>query len=384
MRIFVTGIGAVTCVGEGVAALDAALQRGLSGIAEFGPDYPTLPATAVAGMVRSVRHDALPRADAFLSVAISEALAMAGLEEAPELPVFLGSAHGHLDLWQHEYRSGKSYSGGLWRMAQNLIGQHAGKVDLTVVSTACTASSVAFGLAFNCLQNKLLRGQGGMALVCGADALTSFLHAGFASLRSLAKDHCRPFDRNRSGLVLGEGAAAILLETEAHAAQRAARPLAEVAGYGFGADGVHLTAPDPIGAGASTAMRRACNAAQLTTPPGFINAHGTGTRLNDRMECLAIKRVLGSAVSNCPLTSTKPITGHMCGAAGAIELVNTILNLQSGLVPPILGFNAPDKEFTDFDFVRDQARRGDFRTALSINSGFGGTNTAVVLRQVPQ
>lgn len=380
MRIFVTGIGAVTCVGAGVYALDAAMQRGMSGVAELGADFPALPADAVAGMVRTVRHDALPRSDAFLSAAIAEAFTVAGLQEAANLPVFLGSAHGHLDLWQREYRSGTPYTGGLWRMAKNLIEQHVGKADLTVVSTACTASSIAFGLALNGLRS----GQSGIALVCGADSLTSFLHTGFASLRSLAKDQCRPFDRNRSGLVLGEGAAAILLETEAHAVQRAARPLAELAGFGFCADGVHLTAPDPIGAGASIAMRRACEEAKLTTAPGFINAHGTGTRLNDRMECLAIKRVFGSAVSQIPITSTKPVTGHMCGAAGAIEIVNTILNLQSGLVPPILGFNAPDKEFTDFDFVSDEARRGDFRTAISINSGFGGTNTALVLRQVTE
>ncbi|MBA3006097.1 MAG: beta-ketoacyl-[acyl-carrier-protein] synthase family protein [Proteobacteria bacterium] len=377
MRVFVTGIGAVSCVGMGVASLETAMRTGISGVAEAGDDYPDLSPQAVVGMVRTIKNDAVPRADTFLALAIEEAFSSAMLGAIPQLPVYLGSAHGHLDVWQRKFRNGLPYSGSMWRLAQDFLEQRVGSVDVTVVSTACTASSVAFGLALDALRT----GQCGMALVCGVESVTGFLHAGFASLRSLAVGNCRPFDRDRTGLVLGEGAAAIVLETEAHAAQRGANLLAEAAGFGFCADGVHLTAPDPTGGGASTALRRAIDDAQLDEIPGFINTHGTGTLLNDRMECLALKRVFGQTISTMPLTSTKPITGHMCGAAGAIEIVNSIIGMQNGFVPQILGLRNQDKDFADFDFVRDELRTGDFQSAISMNSGFGGTNTAVILKR---
>lgn len=377
MRVFVTGIGTVSCVGSGAAALRAAMLKGISGVAEAGADRPDLPTQAVAGLVRTVAHDAVPRADVFLTMAIEEALAQAELESIPILPVYFGSAHGHLDAWQGERRGADPHKGGLWALAQDFLTRRIARVDVTVISTACTASSVAFGLALDALRS----GECGIALVAGTESVTKFLYAGFESLRSLADGHCRPFDRDRTGLVLGEGSAAIVLETEAHATKRGIGSLVEVAGFGFGSDGTHLTAPDPRGGGASSALGWALDEAKPGGIPGFINTHGTGTKLNDRMECCALQRVFGEEISAIPLTATKPLTGHLCGAAGAIEIVSTIISLQAGAIPPILGFAAADSEFAHFDFVRGNARYGNYQSAISMNSGFGGTNTAIVLRR---
>jgi 3-oxoacyl-[acyl-carrier-protein] synthase II len=377
MRCFVTGLGAVCCAGHGVAALQAALADGQSGIAPAGADRPDLPAHAALGLVREVPYDAVPRVDAFLAAAMAEALMQAQVERLARLPVYLGSAHGNLDLWRRGYQAGAPRADGLWNPAHDFLRRCAGETDLTVVSTACTASAVAFGLALDALRG----GECEICVVAGAESITPFLYHGFDSLRSLAPENCRPFDRARNGLVLGEGAAALVLESEAHAARRGARVLAEAAGYGFAADGMHLTAPDPAGGGAAAALRKALDDARLDEAPGFINLHGTGTVLNDRMECTALRRVFGRSASGIPLTATKPVTGHLCGAAGAIELVGSVIGLQTGTAAPILGFDAPDPEFAHFDFVRGGARRGAFRSAVSMNSGFGGTNSAIVLRR---
>lgn len=397
MRVFITGMGAISCVGTGVRALGAALRTGTSGIGLAGAARPDLPVHAVAGLVRTVAYDAVPRADAFLRIAISEAFSHAGLCRVPALRVFIGSAHGHLDLWQQPRLAALSASAhastpgaspapasaslpmqGLWQMAGDVLAAHTDDADITHVSTACTASSLAFGMALDAIGS----GECAVALVAGVESLTPFLYTGFDSLRSLAYGHCRPFDRDRSGLDLGEGAAALLLESQAHIRQRSAVPLAEAAGFGFGADSVHLTAPDPAGSGASAALRCALGEAALDALPGFINTHGTGTRLNDRMECVALQRVFGASLSAIPLTATKPITGHLCGGAGAIELVNTVIGLQTGCLPPILGFQSAESDYAAMDFVYGDWREGDFRSAISMNSGFGGTNTAVVLKRV--
>lgn len=375
MRILVTGLGAVSCLGDGIAAHREAFCEGRSGIKGLGTLRPDLPANAYGGAVEGLAQDATPRAPALLRRAIGDAFRDAGLDRQANLHVYIGSAHGNLDSWQRK-RRGSEGEPGLWDLDEALI-DCIDAPRVTIISTACTASAVAAGMALSLLKS----GRADVAVVAGVEILTTFLYRGFASLRSLAATNCRPFDRHRSGLTLGEGAAAIVLESADRVRCRGAMPLAELAGYGFAADAAHLTAPDPNGLGASSALRQAMQQAGLDQPPDFINAHGTGTRLNDRMECIALQRTFGSDARSIALTSTKPLTGHLCGAAGAMEIASTVIGLQSECVPAILGFEQADPDCTHMNFVSGSARHIAGRTAISMNSGFGGTNTAIVLRR---
>ncbi|MBC7983011.1 MAG: hypothetical protein H7Y02_04065, partial [Candidatus Obscuribacterales bacterium] len=367
MRVFVTGVGAVSCVGNGVAALEHALYTGSSGIAPAGCDWLDLPPQAVVGLVKSAPPTLYPRADFFLEAALHEAFGQAALvKRVDRLPIYLGAAHGHLDMWRRQRQNvatsaskntasenpaaANSQSNNLWDLGANFFAERVSRAEVTVVSTACTASSVAVGLALDTLRC----GDSEIAVVAGVEAMTSFLYSGFASLRSLASA-CRPFDRDRSGLVLGEGAAAIVLETEAHAQRRGATPLAELAGFGFASDALQLTAPDPAGAGATAALQAALSDARMNEPPDYVNAHGTGTKLNDHMECVALRRVFRDNVTAIPISSTKPITGHLCGGAGAMEVVASIIGMRAGIIPPVLGLENPDLQFANFDFVRGQS-----------------------------
>lgn len=377
MRVVVTGLGAISCLGAGVPAHARALREGTSGIGALAALRPDLPPHAWGGAVQSVPHDATPRAPAFLAAAIAEAFWQAGLARAPDTPLFIGSAHGNLDSWQR-HRRGEGALRGLWDLQGETSCSRTDPRQVTTVSTACTASAVAAGLALQLLKS----GGAQVACVAGVETLTPFIYRGFESLRSLAPRNCRPFDRDRAGLALGEGAAAIVLESASHAQARGAVPLVEFAGYGFAADGTYLTAPDPAGAGASRALHMALDQAQLGELPGFINTHGTGTGLNDRMECFALLRTFGDDAARVAITATKPFTGHLCGASGALEMVLTAIGLREGRVPPILGFERPEDDFAHLDFVAGAAREEPCRAAVSTNSGFGGTNTAIVLKAV--
>ncbi len=382
MRVFVTGLGAVSCLGEDIAAHRRAFRDGTSGVKPLAALRPDLPAHACGGAVESVAPRDAPRAPALLGRAIRDAWSDAGLRPRRDAPIFLGTAHGNLDSWQRQRRGGGAGGAGggargLWDLLGDACPEPAGRAHVTTVSTACTASSVAAGLALGLLKS----GRAEVAIVAGVEILTPFLYRGFESLRSLAPHNCRPFDCRREGLVLGEGAAAIVLEGADHARKRGAIPLAEFAGYGFAADGTYLTAPDPSGAGASSALKQALAQAGGGELPGFINAHGTGTPLNDRMECFALQRTFGADAGKIALTSTKPLTGHLCGAAGAMEIVGTVIGLESQSVPAILGFEQADADFRHLDFVSGAARQLSCRRALTMNSGFGGTNTAIVLHK---
>ncbi len=411
MRVLITGLGAVSCLGEGMREHRQAFATGRSGITEVREPDDVLPVGASVGALEgalegarvgarlgrvmlandSVQSIGSPRVWEFLQRALTEALNAAGLRKSandadsadiaplPACPMYIGSAHGDLDSWLQEHRGTGSVRP-LWEPASLISGTRMQSMPTTLVSTACTASAVALGLAFDALRG----GDAEIAIVAGAESITPFLYAGFDSLRSLARGACRPFDRERDGLVLGEGAAVLVIETEAHASRRGATGIAEIAGYGFASDAAYLTAPDPAGAGASSALRQAIAQAGFSGVPDFINAHGTGTKLNDRMECIAIKRTFGQQARDIPITSTKPLTGHLCGAAGAMEILSTAVALQSSIVPGLPGFEQSDPEFAELDFIREPARSGHFTTAISMNSGFGGTNTAIALRRLAQ
>jgi 3-oxoacyl-(acyl-carrier-protein) synthase len=244
------------------------------------------------------------------------------------------------------------------------------------LATACSSSANAIGLAADLIQE----GRADAMLAGGADAHCKMTYAGFNSLQALDPQVCRPFDRRRAGLSLGEGAAMLVLEEEGRARKRGATVFAEFAGYGTSADAHHMTAPDPAGRGAVAAMRRALAEARVDPADvGYVNAHGTGTPQNDPIETRAVKTVFGEHARRLAVSSTKSQVGHCLGAAGAIEILATVLALHHGFVPPTVNLDEPDPE-CDLDYVPGVARAERVRIALSNSYGFGGNNTSVVLR----
>jgi 3-oxoacyl-[acyl-carrier-protein] synthase II len=217
-----------------------------------------------------------------------------------------------------------------------------------------------------------------MMLAGGADAFSRIPSMGFARLGAIAPERCQPFDKNRKGMVPGEGAAVLVLETLAHAQARGAQIYAELLGYGVSSDGYHVTAPDPVGDGAARSMTRALRRARVMPQQvDYINAHATGTPAGDVAETLAIKRVLGEYASTVAISATKSMIGHLTGAAGAVEAVATIMALKHGIIPPTINYAAPDPA-CDLDYVPNEPRNADIQVALSNSFGFGGQNATLV------
>jgi 3-oxoacyl-[acyl-carrier-protein] synthase II len=244
------------------------------------------------------------------------------------------------------------------------------------IPTACAAGNYALGWAFEQIQS----GAADVMLAGGADAFSRLAFTGFSRLRALSPDVCRPFDRNRQGLLLSEGAGVLVLERLEHAQARGAQIYAEMLGYGLSADAHHITAPHPDGAGAALAMRRALQRAQLAEKdfsPYYINAHGTGTPHNDKAETLAIKSLFGERAYQIPVSSIKALTGHAMGAASAMEAIACILSLHHGILPPTWNYQEPDPE-CDLDYVPNAPREMLPRVVLNNSYGFGGNNSCVV------
>jgi 3-oxoacyl-[acyl-carrier-protein] synthase II len=242
-----------------------------------------------------------------------------------------------------------------------------------IIANACASGTNAIGHGFECIRS----GRYDRVLTGGYDALCELVFVGFDSLQAATPDKCRPFDAERSGMVLGEGAAVLALENWDAAKRRGARILAELKGYGISTDNHHLTQPDPSGIGPRAAMEQALTTAGIAAEEiDYINAHGTATRFNDSAEAKAIHDLFGSRV---PVSSTKSMMGHSLGAAGAIEAVFCLLALQRGLLPPNINFNKLDPEI-QLDVVANQPRFQPVRTVLSNSFGFGGTNASIVLQ----
>jgi 3-oxoacyl-(acyl-carrier-protein) synthase len=259
------------------------------------------------------------------------------------------------------------------------FGAHVGLRNLCL--STCVGSAVAIGAAMDAIN----LGECDVALAGGSEALCRVVLSGFHSLKVVAAEGCRPFDRNRPGITVGEGAAVLVIESVEHARRRGAEVLAYVRGFGATCDAHHLTAPDPAGVQASRAIAEALSRAGLS--PGevdYVNAHGTGTRDNDAMEAAALQRVFGDHIP--PVSSTKRATGHTFGAAGAVEAVFCVQAIREGIVPPNAGsLDAEPGLWNGNDpVVRSQRLRRDVRVALSTNFAFGGNNTAVVFAREPK
>jgi 3-oxoacyl-[acyl-carrier-protein] synthase II len=242
-----------------------------------------------------------------------------------------------------------------------------------VIANACASGTNAIGHAFECVRS----GRYERILTGGYDALSELVFVGFDSLQASTPEKCRPFDRDRTGMVLGEGAAILALENLDAARSRGARVLAEVTGYGMSTDNFHMTQPDPSGIGPRRAMERALQSAQISADAiDYINAHGTATPFNDAAEGKAISELFGRV----PVSSTKSMMGHSLGAAGAVEVIVCLLALQHQFLPGNINFRASDENI-DLNVIANKARPAALRTVLSNSFGFGGTNASIAIRK---
>ncbi|HEY7956711.1 MAG TPA: beta-ketoacyl-[acyl-carrier-protein] synthase family protein [Polyangia bacterium] len=379
-RAAITGIGAVSGFGAGVERLWSALLGGRRAMAErdelaragikAGPValYPDLPLDAPA------------RAIQLALIAAREALSDAGdPPRGARLGVTCGTTLGAIGGWLRAVRTGGSaprrfgHAGPAQAVAEEA--RAGGPVE--VASVACASGNAALGMALDLVREETCD----VVLAGGVDALNDFVLSGFACLKALDSVPCRPFDRRRHGLNLGEGAGFLVVESEAHARARGARIRAFLDGYGLSADAVHMTGPDREGRGAARSMLAALADAKL--PPerlDFVSAHGTATVFNDLMESRALAQVLGARAATTPVNSIKSALGHTLGAAGALEAILCVRTLETGLLAPTAGLEELDPEIA-LDVVRGQPRALAAVTALSTSSGFGGTNAAVLLRR---
>ncbi len=406
-RVVVTGLGAITPCGPDVPSTWRALLDGRSGIGPItGFDTTDWP-VRIAGEVRDFDPQAhfdrrlLKRLDRFSQLALVaavEAVQDAALPTRPggseRLGVYVGTGIGGLGEIQLSTQSflqegPKGLSPfflprALTNMAVGNIAQRLGARGPSLcVSTACAAGNHSIGEAW-----RAIRAGDADAIVAGGSeaCITSVGLAGFMIMRSLSRRNddpataSRPFDRDRDGFVMSEGAGLVVLEELDHARGRGARIYAELCGYALSNDAHHLTSPPPDGRGAAYCMRRALAAAGFEPDQvGYINAHGTSTTTNDVAETRAIKTVFGQHAARLPVSSTKSTTGHMLGAAGGVEAVATVLALHSGELPPTSTLLRPGPD-CDLDYIPRQARQADARVALSNAFGFGGTNACLVFR----
>jgi 3-oxoacyl-[acyl-carrier-protein] synthase II len=410
-RVVVTGLGIVSPLGLDLEASWRALCAGTSGadtITRFDPSaFSTRMAAEVRGFVPENYMDRkdVKRNDRFVHFAIAaakQAVQHAALDMTAVDPnrvgVIIGSGIGGIETFEAQTRI--MVEKGPDRVSPFFIpmmisNMAAGQVSIqlgakgpnfTTVS-ACTSSANALGEALRLLQHD----DADIIIAGGAEStITPMSMAGFCSLKAMSTRNedpqkaSRPFDRDRDGFVMGEGAAVVVLEREEHARQRGAPMLCEFAGYGASADAYHITAPTPDGEGAVRCMERALRDAELAPAEiQYINAHGTSTPPNDRTETLAVKRVFGEHAHRLMLASTKSMTGHLLGAAGALEAAVCILVISRGVVPPTINYENPDPE-CDLDCVPNRAREAVVTAALSNSMGFGGHNATLAFKVLPR
>ena len=374
----ITGCGVVSPLGIGVPGFWESLVAGRSAVAPITgfPAGDLQPAHAAE--VRSRDATEMDRAGAFALEAAAEALRDAGLDALPgRTGVALGTTLGGMRLFER-WDAGEIPDAGLagvpyYGPAVRLARAHRCRGPVATAQLACASGTHALALAAAWVRT----GRAEVVLAGGADLLCRFVVAGFNALKATA-EVARPFDAGRRGLVLGEGAAVLVVEAAEHARRRGARVRARLAGVGAAADATHMTAPDREGAGAARAIAAALADAGLA--PGavdFVSAHGTGTLYNDAMEAAALCRLFGPGA--VPVNSIKGALGHTLGAAGALEAVMCVGAIDTGVVPPTAGLETVDPACADLDLVQGTSRQCPVRVAVSTSSGFAGANAAIVL-----
>ncbi len=407
-RVVITGIGLVSSLGIGTAANWAALSAGTSGVTTITKFDASGFATQIAGEVKGfdplsfVDKKDVKKMDVFIQYAVAaaqfamdDARLQITSENAPNVGVFIGSGIGGFTTIEREHKA--LLAGGPRKISpffipSAIINLAAGQVSIRfgakgpnlATCTACSASAHAIGDAFEIIK----RGDADAMIAGGSEAaVTPMSVGGFGQLRALSTRNdephraCRPFDTDRDGFIIGEGAGILVLEELDHARQRGATIYAEVVGYGMSGDAYHITAPSEDGDGGVRVMAMAIRKAGIL--PGhvdYVNAHGTSTPHNDRLETLAIKKCFGEHAQRLVISSTKSMTGHLLGGAGGLEAGITVLAVYHQLVPPTINLDNPDPE-CDLDYVPHTSRPTKIQYALSNSFGFGGTNAALLFKK---
>lgn len=406
-RVVVTGIGAVTPLGNDAITTWKNIVAGVSGIGPLtrinADEYPA----KVAAEVKDFNpEDFMDKKDArkmdrFTQYAVAASLMAvkdAELqitdENAPRVGVWIGSGIGGMETFENQYETFQKR--GYKRVSPFFVpmlipDMASGQVSITLGArgvnsctvTACATGTNSIGDAFKVIQ----RGDADAMITGGAEApITKMSVAGFCANTALSfnpdpKTASRPFDTNRDGFVIGEGAGIVVLEELEHALARGAKIYAEIVGYGSTGDAYHITSPAPGGEGGARAMKMAINDAGLTPEDvSYINAHGTSTAYNDKFETMAVKEVFGDYAYKVPMSSTKSMTGHLLGAAGGIEAIFSVLAIKDSIVPPTINFETADPD-CDLDYVINTHRKQEVNVAMSNSLGFGGHNATIVFKK---
>ncbi|PLT33866.1 beta-ketoacyl-ACP synthase II [Bacillus sp. V5-8f] len=406
-RVVVTGIGAVSPVGNDAETAWTNILAGKSGV---GPltrlnkeEYPAKVAAEIKdfNIEEYVEKKDARKMDRFTHYAIAASMMAvkdAKLEiteeNAPRVGVWIGSGIGGMETFETQYET--FLNRGYKRVSPFFVpmmipDMAAGQVSILLGArgvnsctvTACATGTNSIGDAFKVIQ----RGDADVMVTGGAEApISKMAVAGFCANTALSTNPdpetaSRPFDINRDGFVIGEGAGIIILEDLEHAIKRGATIYAEIVGYGSTGDAYHITAPAPGGEGGARAMKMAINDAGLAPEDiQYINAHGTSTPYNDKYETMAVKEVFGDHAYKLAMSSTKSMTGHLLGAAGGVEAIFTIQAIRDGIMPPTINIETPDPE-CDLDYVANEARKAEIKAAMSNSLGFGGHNATIVFKK---
>jgi 3-oxoacyl-[acyl-carrier-protein] synthase II len=407
-RVVVTGVGLVCALGIGTEESWSNLVAGKNGVGPITLFDTTGFDCKIGGEIKNfdpfrwIEKKELKKMGRFIQVALAGAdfaIKMSGWKredsDLDEVGVYVSSGIGGFDIIEREHI--KLMQGGPGRISPffipsaivNLASGHisiryGAKGPNSATATACSASAHAIGDSFKIIE----RGAAEMMICGGTEAtITPMGVGGFASMKALSTRNddpshaSRPFDAQRDGFVVGEGAGILILESLEHAQKRNAPILAEIVGYGMSGDAYHITQPAENGDGAFRVMRAAMKDAKLTPEDiGYVNAHGTSTPLGDVIETRALKRVFGDRAKDVPISSTKSMTGHLLGGAGGLEAGISVLSLRDQVIPPTINLETPDPE-CDLDYVPNVARKATLDYALSNSFGFGGTNAALIFKR---
>jgi len=402
-RVVITGEGSISPLGLNSQSLWNNLVNGISGI-DYISNFDTENfSVKIAGEVKNFEpndffniKDArkLDRFTMFGLIAAEQALKNAKFESS-ECGVIVGTGVGGMHTLEDEHKKlikkgqrGVSpfyvpkmipnIAGGQIAIKHNLLGLNFS------MSTACSSATDAIGMAYRLISSGYSK-----AILCGGaeGSITPLTLSGFANMKALSKNNenpqgaSRPFDKDRDGFILSEGAGMLVLEDFDEAKKRDANVIGEIIGYGITNDAFHITQPDNESIGASNAINMALNDASIDTfDVGYINAHGTSTYFNDMLETQAIKKIFGNDAKNVSISSTKSMTGHLLGAAGAIEAITCINALRSGIIPPTINYNNPDPE-CDLDYTPNESINKDINISMSNSFGFGGHNSVVIFKK---
>ena len=405
-RVVITGVGAVTPIGNTVSEMWDGIKQGKCGIDKITKYDTTNRKVKVAAEVKNLpleelvdKHD-LRKMDLFTAyamIAADEAMADSGLNtegEEDRCGVIVSSGIGGIGTIEKEYS--KALEKGFDRVSPYFVpsvisNMAAGRIAIkhnlqamcTCVVTACAGGTNAVGDSFRQIRD----GYADVMVCGGAEAgITEVTVGGFTTMKALCQSEdperaSIPFDKDRSGFVMGEGAGILILEELEHALKRNAKIYGEIVGYGTNCDAYHITAPTEDGNGAAKCMQLAIKDAGITPEQiGYINAHGTSTPMNDKVETMAVKTAFGEAASKVMMSSTKSMTGHLLGASGAVEAIITTLAVKEGYIPATINYRNPD-ELCDLDIVANEGRNCEVEYAMSNSLGFGGHNASIIIKK---